>query len=376
MCEDPAMTRLARLTLFNLAVAAMGIPADAQFKVTGPPPYSGPVARQKIRALLESANPANRPQTIKTLSGLLVWYRDIFDDEMIAAWQKNPGEDLAAMAKPLGDSKIAASIVEFSWRQRQTAFVPAFAPMFVDLMTRFPDSASPFLNDVLRSSDLNLSQPQQETVCRILLNMPDIRSWKRTGLQVLPRYRPVAEDLLAQDQRSSDPDTRDRARGWMLDLRWDPPVASYDAGLRRRRVPSSGSVADGGPIGPRGRSVDAVPNVPVDPGPPPISTPALAAAPTQPESARSRPSTALAAPQPNAYEGPMSGTLECVGNPVAQNAEYVFRNLPPLKLQLDYDRKIWDARLAPGDGQTQRLILKNKSSGPQKRCVVHWTASP
>ncbi len=42
-------------------------------------------------------------------------------------------------------------------------------------------------------------------------------------------------------------------------------------------------------------------------------------------------------------------------------------------MQLDYDTKTWEARLAPGDGQTQRLILKNKGSGPQKRCVVHWS---
>jgi hypothetical protein len=76
------------------------------------------------------------------------------------------------------------------------------------------------------------------------------------------------------------------------------------------------------------------------------------------------------------YNGPRSGTLESTGSPVPQNAEYVFRNLPPVKMQLDYDTKIWDARLAPGEGQTQRLILKNKSSGPQKHCVVHWSVIP
>jgi hypothetical protein len=54
----------------------------------------------------------------------------------------------------------------------------------------------------------------------------------------------------------------------------------------------------------------------------------------------------------------------------------VFRNVPLVKMQLDYDTKTWDARLAPGDGQTQKLIVRNKSSGPQKHCVVHWTATP
>ena len=73
------------------------------------------------------------------------------------------------------------------------------------------------------------------------------------------------------------------------------------------------------------------------------------------------------------YTGPRSGTLESNGGPIPQNAEWIFRNLPAVKMQLDYDTKIWDARLAPGEGGTQRLILKNKSSGPQKRCVVHWS---
>jgi hypothetical protein len=54
----------------------------------------------------------------------------------------------------------------------------------------------------------------------------------------------------------------------------------------------------------------------------------------------------------------------------------VFRNVPLAKMKLDYDTKTWDARLAPGDGQTQKLIVRNKSSGPQKHCVVHWTVIP
>ena len=72
----------------------------------------------------------------------------------------------------------------------------------------------------------------------------------------------------------------------------------------------------------------------------------------------------------------MSGTLECNGGPIPQNAEYVFRNLPPVKLQLDYDKRAWEGRLSPGENQTQRLILKNISSGSQKRCVVHWSVDP
>ena len=35
-----------------------------------------------------------------------------------------------------------------------------------------------------------------------------------------------------------------------------------------------------------------------------------------------------------------------------------------------------DARLVPGKGQSQDLILKNKGSSPQKRCTVHWSIIP
>lgn len=76
------------------------------------------------------------------------------------------------------------------------------------------------------------------------------------------------------------------------------------------------------------------------------------------------------------YQGPQSGTLECTGAPIPQNAEYVFRNMPPVKLRLEYNQKIWDGKLLPGQRQTQMLVLKNISSGPQKKCVVHWTVVP
>jgi hypothetical protein len=76
------------------------------------------------------------------------------------------------------------------------------------------------------------------------------------------------------------------------------------------------------------------------------------------------------------YSGPKSGTLTCTGAPVPQNAEYVFRDLPLLTMRLEYDTKTWDARLSPGVGQTQKLILRNKSPSPQKRCEVRWTAIP
>jgi hypothetical protein len=72
------------------------------------------------------------------------------------------------------------------------------------------------------------------------------------------------------------------------------------------------------------------------------------------------------------YQGPRSGTLESSGGPIPQNAEYVFHGMPLVKLQLDYDQKIWDVKLLPENEKTQKLIFKNKGKGPQKKCVVHW----
>ena len=135
------------------------------------------------------------------------------------------------MIKPLADLRLASSVVEFSWRrQRQATFNLTYAPMFGDLMARYPDSARPFLNDLLGTPAPDLSQPEAEAVCRILIDMPDTETWKNSA-----------------------------------------------------------------------------------------------------------------------------------------------RDLPPGKLQFDYDTKTWDARLLPGEGRTQRLILINKSRGPQKHCVVHWS---
>jgi hypothetical protein len=48
----------------------------------------------------------------------------------------------------------------------------------------------------------------------------------------------------------------------------------------------------------------------------------------------------------------------------------------PVKMQLDYDTRIWEVTPEPGEGLPQRLILRNKTSGPQKKCAVHWTAIP
>jgi hypothetical protein len=373
--------------------------ATAQFKPVGPAPYSPTVARQKIRALLEGIDPNNRQKTITTLSGLLSWYRDILDEELVVAWQKDTRANVMEVMESLADSRVASRIVEFSWRERrQTAFNLTYAPMLGNLMARFPESSKPFLDDLLSASQTpELSQPEAEAVCRILLDMPDIGTWRKSALQILPRYRRAAESVLLQDLHGADQEKSYQAQRWQADLKIDGPGnGNVQPNARRRSTPAQSSAPGGIALdneqsGPRRRSTPSlssapggippdnqtevilIPRASNDRPPAPAATNSAPAVP--PPSAAPVPST----PPPSAppvYSGARSGTLESSGGPIPQNAEYVFRDVPLVKMRLDYDTKTWDARLMPGEGQTQRLIVRNKSSGPQKRCVVHWSVIP
>ena len=248
----------------------------------------------------------------------------------------------------LASPRVASAVVDFSWRQqRETAFLLPYAPILGDLMERFPESAKPFLDDLLTPATTGqpmppLTETEAQTVCRILIDMPDIGPWKKAAQQILPRYRGPAEKLLNQDINSPDRETSYRAQVWLRDLRPETPAPPLrQDSPRRTRQPALLPGPDSAPDNTR---------------------PTLARRPL--------------APPPEPYDGPKSGTLECNGTPVPENAEYVFRNLPLVNLQLDYDTKIWEARLSPGEHQTQRLVLRNKANGPQKRCVVHWTVLP
>jgi hypothetical protein len=299
--------------LLPILVFLAGGTARAQFKEIGKAPFSEAVARQKIKTLLQAVQPSNRKETIDTLTGWTVWYRAILDDELIAAWKADTRANLTGIIGPLADPRVASAVVEFSWRQqRQTAFAVALAPALGDLMERFPDSAKPFLDDLLAPAVIPLEPSAAETVCRILIDMPDIGTWRKTASQILPRYRSVAEQVLERDEHSDDREKSYRAQVWLREIRPDTSA--------------------------------------------PVRMP-------------------LARPQAP-YEGPTSGTLECNGGPVPVGNEYVFRNLPPVKMELDYDTKTWDAHFSPGEHQTQRLVLINKSNTPQRNCVVHWKVTP
>jgi hypothetical protein len=71
--------------------------------------------------------------------------------------------------------------------------------------------------------------------------------------------------------------------------------------------------------------------------------------------------------------GPKSGTLSYDGPPVAQNAEIEFNNLPAGTLKLDYDTNSWSHRLVSNADGTQRLILKSRKPGTQKKADVKWS---
>ncbi len=371
---SPRLRSWTFVALFVALSAATSGTAQAQFKVVGPAPYPPAVAREKIKTLLESVDPGNRQKTIETLSGLLSWYRDILDDELIAAWQKDSRANLPDVMEALADPRVASAVIEFSWReQRPVAFLVEYAPMFANLMARFPESAQPFRDDLLGPAATgrpmpDLPQPQAETLCRILFDMPDVGTWRKDAQQILPHYRRVAESLLAQDVRGSDREKSYQAQRWLADLKADAPAVPNDQPTQRRRMTHSPSSADGTPPG------SQTPPAQVPPPAPPI--PAIVAQRTAPTPLPAVPAIPVPPARPQAYSGPQSGTFQCMGSSIPQNAEYVFRSVPLVKMQLDYDTKTWDARLAPGDGQTQRLILRNKSSGPQKKCVVHWSVIP
>jgi len=290
--------------------------------------------------------------------------------------------------EPLADARVATGVVEYSWRTRTEATLgPSYASLLGHLMARYPESGQVFLSDLLGPAPPELGPPEIETVCRILIEMPDLGTWHQSALRILPRYRATAERLLMQDRQGDDQEKSYRAQIWLAELRGETP------GVANQRSMARGRGTTDPPTLARRRAVTPAPDDRAGPlfdppsgGPPSITN----AAPARPLPAAGAVSTPPAADPPPvrppnsvpvaaaapAYSGPKSGTLECSGGPVPQNAEYVFRNLPPANLQLDYDKRVWEARLKPGENQSQRLILKNISSGPQKRCVVRWSILP
>jgi hypothetical protein len=344
----------------------------AQFKEIPPAPYTPAVARQKIRTLLENGDPGSQQQTAEALSKLLVWYRDLIDEELIAVWKGDKRANLPTLMGLLADSRVASAIVEFSWRQQRSAtFNLTYAPMLGDLMARYPESADPFIRDLAGPAAgggqmPDLSQPEAEAVCKILLDMPDTGDWRKIALQVLPHYRLAAERLLVLDLHGDNKEKIYRAQVWLTQLRFNAPgLASDHSDPRGKLIPRTSPVAGPPPVEnrPSTETFSGRPHIVEEPS----AALRSGEAPVYPS-----PAAAFALP----YTGPSAGTLRCSGPPILPNAEYVFPGMPPGNLQIDLDGKPWAARLVPGKNQTQDLILTNIGASPQKRCTVRWSINP
>ena len=58
---------------------SLGASAQAQLNEIGPAPISRAAAHQEMQSLLDKVDPGNRQETIRRLSDLTKWYRDILD---------------------------------------------------------------------------------------------------------------------------------------------------------------------------------------------------------------------------------------------------------------------------------------------------------
>lgn len=216
-----ACARVFAFVCLSLAGGATGL---AQFKEIGPPPVSPAVAHEQIRTLVQSVDSGNSGPTVAKLNSLAIWYRNLIDDELVVAWQGSARANLLQVIEPMADPQVAARIIDFSWRQqREATFIPDYAPMLGRLMARYPESAKPFLDDLLGPAVNGRQMPdlsplEAAAVCRILVDMPDSGTWKKDALQILPHYRDAAERILREDVRGSDQEKSYTAQRWLSEL--------------------------------------------------------------------------------------------------------------------------------------------------------------
>jgi hypothetical protein len=301
------MHRTIRLMMSGMLLLAPLIvsgTASAQFREAPPAPYPPAEARTRIRTLLDHVDAGNRQQTVATLTGLVVWYRDLIDEELSGAWQRDGRANLPEVVVSLADPQVASAIVAFSWNEgRQAAFIVGYAPMLGKLMARYPESARPFLDDLLgRGQPVPVLSPSEaEAVCRILLDMPDNGTWRKSALQILPHYRQSAESLLNQDLNGADGEKSTAARFWLADL----GAATGAGGVQRVTTAQpvrSNSVPTANPAPDRGNSSpptlarsDGPPPMPAQDTPRPVARTAAPPANPAPAVARPAASTAVSA---------------------------------------------------------------------------------
>jgi hypothetical protein len=193
--------------------------------------------------------------------------------------------------------------------------------------------------------------------------MPDTGNWKKLALQILPHYRGTVQNLLAQDIRGNNVEKASRAQFWMNDLKLNVVVA--DSGrFSSRPAPPPPSASPP----PASTLISGRPHIVEQPS-------GVVASSTLPSASSYVPEPFSPAPYSLPYGGPRVGTLKCAA-PVPPGGEYVFHGMPAGNIQIDVDGKPFEARLAPGAGTSQDLILTNKGSGVQKKCTVRWSLMP
>ncbi len=139
-------------------------------------------------------------------------------------------------------------------------------------MARYPERGKEFLSDLLEPAPPALSPGQVETVCRILIDMPDIGNWHQSALQILPRYRATAERLLIQDREGGDIEKQYRAQMWLAQLRGEVPgpVDQLSAARRKAAVRPLPDDNSGPSLHPLGSAASPRRLWAVMPSPPPI----------------------------------------------------------------------------------------------------------
>ena len=185
----------------------------------------------------------------------------ILDEELIAAWRRDGKANLPEVIEKLVDPAVANVIMRVSWReQREVAFRLEYAPLLTQLISRYGDSGRTFFDDLLSSvspggQPIALSRSETEAVCRILLDLPDLRNWRESALQILPHYREVAQDLLDQDLGSSDREKMYRATRWLADLNFPggPKTSRQPTQTPNNQRRSGGHQTGDGTAAPDGR---------------------------------------------------------------------------------------------------------------------------
>lgn len=315
-----------------------------------------PIERQRKS---EPAVPSNERQVEPGVARLesIPLHRPVSTAKPEKDLQQTDGESSSSTRFVIGSVAVALIIgvgVFFLVRHRQ----PAVAAAVVVIPPATPTAAEPAQTQPASSP----VEPAQTPAVQGVPTQP-VPAPSPAAAESLPVTPAAVPALAAPPQvRTAPPSTRPASSER---VRESQPTRLATAPPPTASVPSQPAPADPVPA-PQAPIQTAAPQPP----------PATVATPAPPASTTPRteppPQNSQVTPEPSPYRGPLNGTLTYSGPPVVENGEVVFRNLPPGRLALTYDQDVWDGRLSPGEANTQRLILRNKKPGTQKKCAVTW----